>query len=68
MKDEDAPARRRNHWVNQITRHAHEKPGAVYLRFEGRSMPLVTARAASEPRRRPRWPGAASAPETGGHA
>ncbi len=38
MKDEDAPARRRNHWVNQITRHAHEKPGAVYLRFEGRSI------------------------------
>ena len=39
MKDEeaDAAARRRNHWVNQIARHAHTKPDAVYLRFEGRS-------------------------------
>ncbi len=33
----DAAARRRNHWVNHIGRHAHEKPGAVFLRFEGRS-------------------------------
>jgi fatty-acyl-CoA synthase len=39
MKDEeaDAAARRRNHWVNQIARHAHTKPDAVYLRFEGHS-------------------------------
>jgi fatty-acyl-CoA synthase len=37
MKDEDAAARRRNHWVNHIARHAHTKPDAVYLRFEGRS-------------------------------
>jgi hypothetical protein len=35
MNDEDA--RRRNHWVNHIGRHAHEKPGAVFLRFEDRS-------------------------------
>jgi fatty-acyl-CoA synthase len=34
----DADARRRNHWVNHIARHAHEKPGAVYLRFEGVSI------------------------------
>ena len=32
-----APARRRNHWVDHIARHAHTKPDAVYLRFEGRS-------------------------------
>jgi acyl-CoA synthetase (AMP-forming)/AMP-acid ligase II len=31
-------ARRRNHWVNHIARHAHAKPDAVYLRFEGRSV------------------------------
>ena len=31
----DTDARRRNHWVSHIARHAHEKPGAVYLRFEG---------------------------------
>ncbi len=31
----DVDARRRNHWVNHIARHAHEKPSAVYLRFEG---------------------------------
>jgi hypothetical protein len=31
----EADARRRNHWVNHIARHAHEKPSAVYLRFEG---------------------------------
>jgi fatty-acyl-CoA synthase len=37
MTDEDAAARRRNHWVNHIARHAHTKPDAVYLRFEGRS-------------------------------
>jgi fatty-acyl-CoA synthase len=29
----DADARRRNHWVNQLARHAHQKPDAVYLRF-----------------------------------
>ena len=34
----DVDARRRNHWVNHIARHAHEKPGAVYLRFEGVSI------------------------------
>jgi fatty-acyl-CoA synthase len=33
----DADARRRNHWVNQLARHAHEKPDAVYLRFGGAS-------------------------------
>ena len=37
MKDEDAAARRRNHWVHHIARHAHQKPDAAYLRFEGRS-------------------------------
>ena len=31
----DTDARRRNHWVSHIARHAHEKPGGVYLRFEG---------------------------------
>jgi fatty-acyl-CoA synthase len=34
----DTDARRRNHWVSRIARHAHEKPGAVYLRFEGGSV------------------------------
>ena len=34
----DADVRRRNHWVNHIARHAHEKPGAVYLRFQGVSV------------------------------
>ena len=34
----DTDARRRNHWVSHIARHAHEKPGAVYLRFEGGSV------------------------------
>ncbi len=34
----DTEARRRNHWVSHIARHAHEKPGAVYLRFEGRTI------------------------------
>src|SRR6476646_1864563 len=34
----DTDARRRNHWVSHITRHAHEKPGGVYLRFEGGSV------------------------------
>ncbi len=34
----DMDARRRNHWVNHIARHAHEKPGAVYLRFESVSI------------------------------
>ena len=61
MKDEeadaDAAARRRNHWVNQIARHAHAKPDAVYLRFEGRSTTWsqleqrVTAAAAAMARR-----------------
>jgi fatty-acyl-CoA synthase len=36
--DAAAAARRRNHWVNHIARHAHTKPGAVYLRFEERSI------------------------------
>jgi fatty-acyl-CoA synthase len=35
---DDTDARRRNHWVSHIARHAHEKPGAVYLRFEGTSI------------------------------
>jgi len=34
----DADVRRRNHWVNHIARHAHEKPDAVYLRFRGVSV------------------------------
>ena len=34
----DTDARRRNHWVSHIARHAHEKPGGVYLRFEGGSI------------------------------
>src|SRR5436189_3248648 len=34
----DTDARRRNHWVSHIARHAHEKPGSVYLRFEGRTI------------------------------
>ena len=34
----DTDARRRNHWVSHIARHAHEKPGAVYLGFEGRTI------------------------------
>jgi hypothetical protein len=34
----DTDARRRNHWVSHVARHAHEKPGAVYLRFEGGSV------------------------------
>ena len=34
----DVDARRRNHWVNHIARHAHEKPGEVYLRFGGVSI------------------------------
>ena len=32
-----ADARRRNHWVSHIARHAQAKPGAVYLRFEDSS-------------------------------
>ena len=35
---DDTDARRRNNWVSHIARHAHEKPGAVYLRFEGASI------------------------------
>jgi fatty-acyl-CoA synthase len=34
----DSAVRRRNHWVNHIARHAHAKPDAVYLRFEGHSV------------------------------
>jgi fatty-acyl-CoA synthase len=34
----DTDARRRNHWVSHIARHAHERPGGVYLRFEGGSV------------------------------
>jgi len=35
---DDSDVRRRNHWVNHIARHAHAKPDAVYLRFDGRSI------------------------------
>jgi fatty-acyl-CoA synthase len=35
---DEAAAPRRNHWVNHIARHAHAKPGAAYLRFEGRTV------------------------------
>jgi fatty-acyl-CoA synthase len=35
---DEGAAPRRNHWVNHIARHAHEKPGATYLRFEGASI------------------------------
>ena len=35
---DEAGARRRNHWVNHIARHTHAKPGAAYLRFEGRTV------------------------------
>src|SRR5580692_10342218 len=55
--DAAAPAWRRNHWVNHIARHAHTKPDAVYLRFEGRSITWsqlerrVTAVAAAMARR-----------------
>jgi fatty-acyl-CoA synthase len=34
----DSAVRRRNHWVNHIARHAHAKPDAVYLRFDGHSV------------------------------
>jgi fatty-acyl-CoA synthase len=34
----DADVQRRNHWVNHIARHAHQRPDEVYLRFEGRSV------------------------------
>src|ERR1700730_9886745 len=34
----DTDARRRNNWVSHIARHAHEKPGSVSLRFEGRTI------------------------------
>jgi fatty-acyl-CoA synthase len=34
---DDADARWRHHWVSHIARHAHAKPGAVYLRLEGAS-------------------------------
>ena len=34
----DTDARRRNHWVSHIARHAHERPGEVYLRFEAGSV------------------------------
>ena len=35
---DEGAAPRRNHWVNHIARHAHEKPGATYLRFGGASI------------------------------
>jgi fatty-acyl-CoA synthase len=35
---DDTGARLRNHWVSHIARHAHAKPGSVYLRFEGTSV------------------------------
>lgn len=35
---DDTDARRRNHWVSHLVRHAHQKPGGVYLRFEGTSI------------------------------
>jgi fatty-acyl-CoA synthase len=35
---DDTGARLRNHWVSHIARHAHVKPGDVYLRFEGTSV------------------------------
>jgi fatty-acyl-CoA synthase len=34
----EADVQRRNYWINHIARHAHAKPDAVYLRFEGRSV------------------------------
>ncbi len=34
---DDTGARRRYRWVSHIARHAHEKPGAVYLRFQDTS-------------------------------
>jgi len=34
----DTGARLRNHWVSHIARHAHAKPGEIYLRFEGTSI------------------------------
>jgi fatty-acyl-CoA synthase len=34
----DTDARRRNHWVSHIARHAHDKPGEAYLRFEAGSV------------------------------
>jgi fatty-acyl-CoA synthase len=35
---DDTGARLRNHWVSHIARHAHAKPGEIYLRFEGTSV------------------------------
>src|ERR1700678_937897 len=35
----EADVQRRNHWLSHIARHTHAKPDAVYLRFEGRSVP-----------------------------
>ena len=35
MSDQDAL--RRNHWINHLARHAHEKPDAVMLRYRGES-------------------------------
>ena len=34
----DADVWRRNHWISHIARHAQQKPGAVYLRFQGVSV------------------------------
>src|SRR5437764_15472020 len=35
---DDTGARLRNHWVSHIARHAHAKPGGIYLRFAGTSI------------------------------
>ena len=35
----DADVWRRNHWISHIARHAQQKPGAVYLCFQGVSVP-----------------------------
>ena len=60
----DTDARRRNHWVSHIARHAHEKPGGVYLRFEGGSVTWaqIHERSAGWPRR---CGSAGSGPATG---
>jgi len=34
----DADVWRRNHWISHIARHAQQKPGAVYLCFQGVSV------------------------------
>jgi fatty-acyl-CoA synthase len=35
---DETDARRRNHWLSHIARHAHAKPGGIYLRFGGVSV------------------------------